>query len=121
VLGRGFYTFLSQKWNFDQIVNNFIALKTIHFGYSCSFQLLDKGVLEFCGPKGLGWFFPILSKNFSKAHSGLSYKYLFFMVFSLVSLTTLYLLFVYNFLACLNILVLLSCYYSVVLNLADLD
>jgi hypothetical protein len=114
--GKALYTFLSQKWNFDQIVSNLLILKTIQFGYSCSFQLLDKGVLEFCGPKGFGWLFPTLSKNFSKAHSGLLYRYSFVMVFLFVSLTVFYLLFVYSFLICLNILVLISCYYLVVLN-----
>jgi hypothetical protein len=116
VFGKNLYTFLSHKWNFDQIVSNIVTLKTIRFGYSCSFQLLDKGVLEFCGPKGFGLFFATLSKNFSKAHSGLIYRYSFVMVFLFVSLTVFYLLFVNSFLVCLNILVLISCYYLVVLN-----
>jgi NADH-ubiquinone oxidoreductase chain 5 len=49
---KNLYTFFIQKWNFDQIVNNLIIVKTMHFGYNCSFQLFDKGVIELLGSSG---------------------------------------------------------------------
>lgn len=113
---KNLYTFFIQKWNFDQIVNNLIIVKTMHFGYNCSFQLFDKGVIELLGSSGFSWQLLLLSKNFSKLHSGLFYHYFFIMMFWLIIFILFSLLSFYNFLSCLNLLVLLFCYSLVVLN-----
>jgi hypothetical protein len=116
IIFRGLYIFLTQKWHFDQVVNNLLILKTMHFGYGCSFQLFDKGIIELLGPLSLGKGFYLLSKNFSGLHSGFFYKYSFVMLLSLISFIILSLLSFYNFLGYLNILILLFCYSLVILN-----
>jgi hypothetical protein len=88
----------------------------MHFGYGCSFQLFDKGIIELFGPLSFGGGFYLLSKNFSELHSGFFYKYSFVMVLSVISFILFSLLSFYNFLGYLNILMLLFCYSLVVLN-----
>jgi proton-translocating NADH-quinone oxidoreductase chain L len=81
---RTFYTFLIQKWHFDQLVNDTIVAKTMNFGYKCSFQLFDKELIEFFGPSGFGALFGFFSKGFSFFQSGLLYHYSFVMFFSVI-------------------------------------
>ena len=49
---RSLYTFLNKKWHFDQIVNELLVVKIMNFGYSLTFQSLDKGLIERAGPTG---------------------------------------------------------------------
>jgi hypothetical protein len=52
-LYRSLYTFLTQKWHFDQINNELISVRTMNFGYRSTFQLIDKGSIEVLGPLGI--------------------------------------------------------------------
>jgi NADH-ubiquinone oxidoreductase chain 5 len=51
---RTAYTYLTQKWHFDQLVNE-ATVKVMNFGYQGSFQLIDKGNIEMLGPSGLSF------------------------------------------------------------------
>jgi hypothetical protein len=88
----------------------------MYFGYSCSFQLFDKGIIELFGPLGFGWQFYSLSKNFSRANSGVLYHYSFAMMLSTIFFILFFLLSFYNFVGSLNFFILLFCYSLVTLN-----
>ena len=52
-IGRKVYTFLNKKWFFDKLYNELINQKAFNWGYSVSYKLIDRGVLEMLGPQGL--------------------------------------------------------------------
>lgn len=45
--------FFNRRAFFDPFFNYFINLPIFHFGYSYSFKLLDKGILDYFGPLGI--------------------------------------------------------------------
>jgi hypothetical protein len=73
---RTLYTFLSKKWHFDQIVNEFFVHKTMMFSYKNTFILIDKGLIERANPLGLSYTFDVLKKNVAYLHSGAINHYL---------------------------------------------
>lgn len=50
---KEFYVYFSKKWHADQLVNEVLVHRSLNFGYRVSFQLLDKGIIESVGPKGI--------------------------------------------------------------------
>jgi len=46
---RYFYTFVNQKWYFDLIYFNFLIIPIIEIGYTVTFKLIDRGILEAWG------------------------------------------------------------------------
>src|SRR6056300_159322 len=86
-IGRQLYIFLNKRWLVDKVYNDFVGLPSLMFGYSISFKLLDKGVLELFGPTGIiqnSFFFRELVKT---TQTGSIYHYAFLMF---VSLTTVF-------------------------------
>jgi len=81
---RALYTFLIQKWHFDQITNETVA-NIMFFGYRNTFQLIDKGIIEAFGPSGLGFNLQLLSVNFVNYQSGKVYNYAFFFIIGIIS------------------------------------
>jgi len=85
----------------------------LNFGYSISFQLFDKGVIEYIGPTGLVSSTFQISRIFSTYQSGFLYQSTFLLVISLivfasiVSLQFINVTFVFDFLIILGIYVLL--------------
>lgn len=80
---RTVYTFLTQKWNFDQIYNECLAVKTMNFGYKNSFLLIDKGNIEVFGPLGLAYYIKNFSKIASSQQTGFLSHYTFLFVVAL--------------------------------------
>jgi len=69
------YKFLSSKWHFDQVYNEFIAHKAMNIGYRKTFLTFDKGFVEIAGPFGLSILIEKISKNLSNNQTGLLYHY----------------------------------------------
>jgi NADH-ubiquinone oxidoreductase chain 5 len=92
---RTIYTFLSQKWNYDQLALNLIVSKTMQFGYVISFQLIDKGLIEYVGPRNIGLHLRKSSKFFSLGQSGYLYNYVFLIIVSLTVFLSYTIFFVY--------------------------
>lgn len=88
-LYRSFYTFLTQKWHFDQLVNEIIVVKSMVFGYRSTFQLIDKGNIEVFGPAGLSFNLQKISKNLTEFQSGFVSNYALFFTIMLVSILAL--------------------------------
>jgi proton-translocating NADH-quinone oxidoreductase chain L len=82
------YSFLSKKWYFDKIYNEFINKKLVLFGYFISFKGLDKGFVEILGPYGIKTSFNSLSKVFSKLQTGFIHHYAFVMLLGFIILLT---------------------------------
>ena len=79
-ISKMFYTFLNKKWHFDQIVNELIVLKLMNFGYSTTFQSLDKGLIEQIGPSGFTLLTFNISFNFTALNSGILHKIIFLII-----------------------------------------
>lgn len=76
---RPLYIFLNKKWFFDKVYNDYVVPSILAFGYSVSFKLLDKGLIEYLGPLGLANFFTRVSSAFSRYQTGYIYHYGFSM------------------------------------------
>jgi len=72
---RPLYIFLNKKWFFDKVYNDYVVPPFLAFGYSVSFKLLDKGLIEALGPLGLSTFFTRVSTAFSQYQTGYLYNY----------------------------------------------
>ncbi|KAH0446719.1 hypothetical protein IEQ34_023654 [Dendrobium chrysotoxum] len=64
------YTFFNKRWFFDQVLNDFLVRSFLRFGYSVSFQALDKGAIEILGPYGISYTFRRLAERISQLQSG---------------------------------------------------
>jgi NADH-ubiquinone oxidoreductase chain 5 len=84
---RSVYIFLSNKWHFDYIYNNYIVKPIFLWGHNVSYKVLDKGLLEALGPLGLSSGIRYLSTIMSKLQSGQVYNY----AFTIILFTTFYL------------------------------
>jgi len=71
------YNFLNKKWFFDKVYNESFGQFFFKFGYSVSYKIIDKGVIEFFGPSGLSKVISVLSYNISRFQSGYLYNYTF--------------------------------------------
>ena len=58
------YIFLNKKWHFDQLVNEWIVVKIMNFGYGSTFLSIDKGLIEKLGPSGISLSVFDFSSNF---------------------------------------------------------
>lgn len=47
------YHFFNKKWYFDRIYNEFIAQKSLDYGYHYFYRTIDRGLIEKIGPFGI--------------------------------------------------------------------
>ena len=78
------YTFLTQKWHYDQFFNEFLFVRVMNFGYNSSFKLVDKGLIEVFGVTGASYNIKKDSQIFANMQSGLIYHYSFVIFVSLM-------------------------------------
>jgi NADH:ubiquinone oxidoreductase subunit 5 (subunit L)/multisubunit Na+/H+ antiporter MnhA subunit len=78
------YTFLNNKWNFDQIYNAYIARPLLNFGHNISYKLLDRGWFELLGPTGIASLLKNITSHLSSLQSGALYNYAFTMFVSAI-------------------------------------
>jgi len=86
--GNKLFSFLSKKWYFDKIYNEFIVQKALDFGYNIGFKNLDRGIIEVIGPYGIVQIIYSLSKRLSNLQSGYVYHYGFIMFIGLTLFIT---------------------------------
>ena len=85
------YKFLSAKWYFDAIYNEFIVKFLFSQGYKATFKALDKGLLEIFGPRGISYVLFNTAYELRKMHVGQAYYYAYFMViFLIINVLTLH-------------------------------
>jgi NADH:ubiquinone oxidoreductase subunit 5 (subunit L)/multisubunit Na+/H+ antiporter MnhA subunit len=78
------YLFLNKKWFFDKMNNEIISQSILFTGYNVTYKNIDKGLIEFLGPKGLSTFIYNQSFSFNKLQSGYIYHYAFIIILSLI-------------------------------------
>lgn len=100
---RAFYVFLNKKWHFDQLVNELITVKVMNFGYSFTFQSLDKGLIERVGPSGFTASIFNSSSNFTSYYSGAIYHTIFVLIISSGVFLTFFALSSLGFLSVLSV------------------
>ncbi len=97
------YVFLNKKWHFDQLANEFVAIKVMSFGYLTSFKALDKGLIENFGPTGFTTFILSLVRFISNLTTNLIYKSAFTIVLFMLGIITIFLLQNFGFTLFVNI------------------
>jgi NADH-ubiquinone oxidoreductase chain 5 len=76
-LGKKIYNFLNKKWFFDKIYNDCFAQLFFKFGYSTSYKIVDRGIFEIFGPKGLSTIISKKATSLYNLQSGALYHYAF--------------------------------------------
>lgn len=74
------YRFLSYKWGFDTVYNQFINKPLMEGAYNITFSLIDKGLLEVAGPTGLGRQTILAGRLLASVQTGRVYDYAGFML-----------------------------------------
>nr|DAD55279.1 TPA_asm: NADH dehydrogenase subunit 5 [Phytophthora agathidicida] len=84
--GLYFYNFLNRKWYFDKIYYEFINQYILQIGYNVTYKMIDKGLIEMCGPYGLTTIFTFLSQRIILLQTGYIYHYSLLMLISTIFL-----------------------------------
>jgi NADH-ubiquinone oxidoreductase chain 5 len=88
---RNLYQFLTFKWYFDAIYNEYINISILRFAYTTTFKSFDKGLLEIFGPHGISITLFTCASELKKMHFGQAYYYGYFMIlFLMINLITLH-------------------------------
>nr|YP_010394634.1 NADH dehydrogenase subunit 5 [Plasmopara halstedii]DAZ89071.1 TPA_asm: NADH dehydrogenase subunit 5 [Plasmopara halstedii] len=99
--GVYFYNFLNRKWYFDKIYYEFINQYILKIGYNVSYKMIDKGLIEICGPYGLTSTFAFLSQKIILLQTGYIYHYsllIFISVIFLINIVFFSIIFYFNIL-----------------------
>merc|ERR1712159_523494 len=83
-LGNLLYIYFSKKWFFDKIYNEVIGQSILYAGYSYTYLIIDRGILEFLGPYGISRLVYSKALNIKGFHSGLLYHSLLFYFLGIV-------------------------------------
>jgi len=83
------YRFLSKKWHFDQLINEFVAHGVMTFGHKISFRVIDKGFIEKYSVLGSSQTFVTLSERATTIQSGFLSNYLLMLLLPVLLLTLL--------------------------------
>jgi len=89
--GRKLYKFLNKKWFFDKVYNEWVGQTFFKWGYSVSYKIIDRGVLEMLGPQGVSWALLKASHSTHKTQSFSIYHY------SLIIITAITAMLMLNF------------------------
>ena len=86
------YVFFNKKWFFDRLQNELLVSSLLRVGYSTTYKLIDKGLIEIFGPSGLSKSALKLSKQVSLLQSGKinQYAFLMFTLFIIFTSVTLF-------------------------------
>jgi len=83
---RTIYTFLNKKWFFDKIYNEWINQNVLNIGYKYTYQLVDRGIIEFMGPEGMYRFFYRITTKLNRLPSTFLLHFLLILTISFVGL-----------------------------------
>ena len=74
------YTFLNSAWQFNYVINHFIVSNIWKFGHLVTYRIIDRGILEIIGPKGISRILIKLTQNISNFQSGMVFNYALIMI-----------------------------------------
>lgn len=84
------YTFLNSAWQYNYIINNFIVFNVLNFAHLITYRVIDRGILEIIGPKGISDILIRLTQNISSLQSGMVFNYVLVMIVFVVLLISGY-------------------------------
>lgn len=96
VIFRYYYNLINKKWLFDNIYNRSIVNFFLNFGYKVTFKLIDRGLIELCGPLGIVRLIRQLSTRALSLQSGYLYHYTFGFFIGIICVTAFILLQLYS-------------------------
>jgi len=76
------YIFFNSAWQFNYIINHFIVNNIWKFGHLVTYRIIDRGVLEIIGPRGISKILIKLTQNASNLQSGVVFNYALIMIVS---------------------------------------
>jgi NADH-ubiquinone oxidoreductase chain 5 len=85
-IGLYCYNFLNRKWYFDKIYYEFVNQYILKIGYNVTYKMIDKGLIEICGPYGLISIFSFLSFQIINIQTGYIYHYSLLILISTIFL-----------------------------------
>nr|YP_001648629.1 NADH dehydrogenase subunit 5 [Agelas schmidtii]ABW83922.1 NADH dehydrogenase subunit 5 [Agelas schmidtii] len=74
------YTFFNSAWQFNYIINHFIVNNIWKFGHLVTYRILDRGVFEVIGPRGISIILKQFTQNISNLQSGGIFNYALIMI-----------------------------------------
>ena len=74
------YTFLNSAWQFNYIINHFIIANVWKFGHLISYKVIDRGLLEIIGPRGVSSVIINITQKISNLQSGMIFNYALIML-----------------------------------------
>lgn len=74
------YTFFNSAWQFNYVINHFIVSNIWKFGHLVTYRVIDRGILEIIGPKGISKILIKLTQNISNFQSGMVFNYALIMI-----------------------------------------
>ena len=77
---QAIYTFLSSAWQFNYIINHFIVSNVWKFAHLVTYRIIDRGLLEIVGPRGVSAILIRLTQNISNFQSGMVFNYALIMI-----------------------------------------
>ncbi len=89
-LGKLIYTFLNRKWFFDKVYNEWISESLLNVAYRQTYQNMDRGLLEFFGPKGIGIEIYKYTSKINQLSLGFVFYYLFLFFGGLLILVSIF-------------------------------
>ena len=74
------YTFFNSAWQFNYIINNFFVNNIWKFGHLITYRVIDRGLLESIGPKGVAQCLIKSTQKVSNLQSGAVFNYVLIMI-----------------------------------------
>ena len=99
-VGKFIYNFINKKWFFDKVYNENIGQIVYKYSFDTSYKLIDKGVIELLGPKGLSEL--ILHKSKVLLSSFQTNRLTHYALFMLYGITSIVLIHSYFYLFLIN-------------------
>nr|WRI02241.1 NADH dehydrogenase subunit 5 [Acanthella acuta] len=79
-LYHAIYTFFNSAWQFNYIINHFIVSNIWKFAHLVTYRIIDRGLLEIIGPRGVSNILTGLTQNISNFQSGMVFNYALIML-----------------------------------------
>jgi len=89
------FNFLSRKWYFDRLYNQFVGQSVLYYGYAFCYKDMDRGIIERLGPNSLIDIITTIFNNFRGYQSGNIFHYLFTFFLSILFLSLLVLTWIF--------------------------
>ena len=74
------YTFFNSAWQFNYIINHFFVNNIWKFGHLITYRIIDRGILEIIGPRGISKVLIKLTQIISNFQSGMVFNYALVMI-----------------------------------------